>query len=315
MIEVENLTKFYGNFHALKGISFRVEKGEILGFLGPNGAGKTTTMRILTCFFPATGGKAKVAGFDVFEDALEVRKRLGYLPENVPLYTDMVAEDYLAFAAGIKGVPGKEVKKRVERVMGECGITHMRKKLVRELSKGYRQRLGLAQALVNDPEVLILDEPTIGLDPKQIIDIRKLIKDLSGRRTVILSTHILPEVSMICQRVVIINEGRLVAVDTTKNLIDRLQGAKRVLLTVDGPRAEVLNAIRGIGGIKAVEALKGAMAGESSGTVEYGVDFEKGKDCRAEIPSAIIRRGWRLLEMKSVEMSLEDVFVKLVTSE
>lgn len=309
MIEVEGLTKFYGNFQALKGISFTVEKGDILGFLGPNGAGKTTTMRILTCFFPATGGKARVAGFDVFEDAMEVRKRLGYLPENVPIYMDMVAEDYLKYAAGLKGVPAKELKVRVDKVMDEVGITHMKRKLVREMSKGYRQRLGLAQSLVNDPEVLILDEPTIGLDPKQIIDIRKLIKDLSGRRTVILCTHILPEVSMVCNKVVIINDGRLVAMDSTKNLTDSLQGSKRVTLKVDGPSADVSGAIKRISGVKSVEVLR------ADGVPEYRVDFDKGRDSRAEIPAVVVGKGWKLLEMKSVEMSLEDVFVKLVTKE
>ena len=309
MIEVEGLTKFYGSFQALKGISFTVEKGEILGFLGPNGAGKTTTMRILTCFFPATGGKARVAGFDVFEDAMEVRKRLGYLPENVPIYMDMVAEDYLKYAAGLKGVPSKEVKSRVDRVMDDVGITHMKRKLVREMSKGYRQRLGLAQSLVNDPEVLILDEPTIGLDPKQIIDIRKLIKDLAGRRTVILCTHILPEVSMVCSKVVIINDGRLVAVDSTKNLTDSIQGSKRVVLKVEGPSADVSGAIKRINGVKSVEVVK------ADGVPEYRVDFDKGRDSRADIPVVVVSKGWKLLEMKSIEMSLEDVFVKLVTKE
>ncbi len=309
MIEVEGLTKFYGGFQALKGISFTVEKGEILGFLGPNGAGKTTTMRILTCFFPATGGKARVAGFDVFEDAMEVRKRLGYLPENVPIYMDMVAEDYLKYAAGLKGVPSKEVKSRVEKVMDDVGITHMKRKLVREMSKGYRQRLGLAQSLVNDPEVLILDEPTIGLDPKQIIDIRKLIKDLSGRRTVILCTHILPEVSMVCNKVVIINDGRLVAVDSTKNLTDSIQGSKRVVLKVEGPSADVSGAIKRINGVKSVEVVK------ADGVPEYRVDFDKGRDSRADIPVVVVSKGWKLLEMKTIEMSLEDVFVKLVTKE
>lgn len=319
MIEVEGLTKFYGNFQALKGITFSVEKGEILGFLGPNGAGKTTTMRILTCFFPASSGTARVAGFDVFEEAMEVRKRLGYLPENVPLYTDMAAEEYLAFTAGLKGVPAKEVKGRVERVMDEVGITHMRGKLVKQMSKGYRQRVGLAQALVNDPEVLILDEPTIGLDPKQIIDIRALIKDLAGRRTVILCTHILPEVSMVCNKVVIINEGSVVAVDTTKNLTDAIQGAVRLHLRVEGPKSEVAGTIRNIKGVKNVEVLVPGrtepVSSSSNGAVAYRVDFEKGKDSRADIPTAIVSKGWRLHEMSAVEMSLEDVFVKLVTRE
>lgn len=293
----------------MKGITFSVEKGEILGFLGPNGAGKTTTMRILTGFFPATGGKAKIAGFDVFEEPMEVKKRIGYLPENVPLYVDMTAEDYLRFVANLKGVPSRDVVKWVERVMGDCGITQMRKKLIKELSKGYRQRVGLAQALLNDPEVLILDEPTIGLDPRQIIDIRKLIKDLAGSRTVILCTHILPEVSMVCQKVVIINEGKVVAMDATKNLTDRLQGSRRVALQVEGPGSDVLGALRKLGGVRAVETVK------ANGVPEYRVDFEKGKDARAEIPALIVNKGWRLLEMKTVEMSLEDVFVKLVTSE
>lgn len=305
MIEVEGLTKFYGNFQALKGISFTVEKGEILGFLGPNGAGKTTTMRILTGFFPATGGKARVAGFDVFEEPMEVKKRLGYLPENVPLYTDMPAEDYLLFVAGIKGVPPGEIKKTVDRVMDDCAITHMKRKLIRELSKGYRQRVGLAQALLNDPEVLILDEPTIGLDPRQIIDIRKLIKDLSGRRTVILCSHILPEVSMLCQKVAIISEGRLVAMDSTRTLTERLQGSKRVVLKVEGPTDDISGAVRKVAGVKSVEVSGG----------DYRVDFDKGRDARADIAALVVNKGWRLLEMKSVEMSLEDVFVKLVTSE
>ncbi len=312
MIEVENLTKFYGNFQALKGISFTVEKGEILGFLGPNGAGKTTTMRILTCYFPATAGRARVAGFDVFEDAIEVRKRIGYLPENVPLYRDMTAEEYLRFVAGIKGVPSREITKRVERVMDDCGITHMRKKLIGELSKGYRQRVGLAQALVNDPEVLILDEPTIGLDPKQIIDIRRLIRDLAGRRTVILSTHILPEVSMTCQRVIIINDGRLVAMDTTKNLTARLQGNYRLIVKVEGPREAVIETLKKIKGIESVEP---AGDGKNGGVTELVLNMDKRMDVRRDIPVAIVNNGWGLLEMKPIEMSLEDIFVKLVTKE
>ncbi len=313
MIEVQDLTKFYGNFQALKGISFTVGKGEILGFLGPNGAGKTTTMRILTCFFPATSGKARVAGFDVFEDAIEVRRRIGYLPENVPLYLDMRAEDYLTFVAGIKGVPSGEIKKRVDRVMDECGITHMRHKLVGEMSKGYRQRTGLAQALVNDPEVLILDEPTIGLDPKQIIDIRKLIKGLAGRRTVILSTHILPEVSMTCQRVIIINDGKIVAMDTTENLTESLEGHRRLLLKVQGPGDRIAAALRTIKGIRNISALDSAASVD--GIAGLRVDVEKHMDVRREISACIVHRGWGLLEMRPVEMSLEDIFVKLVTKE
>lgn len=310
MIEVENLTKYYGNYQALKGITFRVEKGEIFGFLGPNGAGKTTTMRILTCFFPATSGTARVAGFDVFEESLEVRKRVGYLPENVPLYRDMRVVEYLTFAAGIKGLDRQEMRNRVKKVMDECGLIEVSHKLIGELSKGYRQRVGLAQALVNDPEVLILDEPTIGLDPKQIIEIRALIKGLAGKRTIILSTHILPEVSMTCQRVIIINEGRLIAVDTPQNLTSRLQGGERIVLKVDGPSGEVVKGLQGIKGVKKVEKGDGG-----DGINDYTVEIERGIEIRREIPAMIVKKGWGLLEMQTQEMSLEDIFIKLVTKE
>lgn len=311
MIRVEKLTKSYGNYQALKEVTFSVEKGEILGFLGPNGAGKTTTMRILTCFFPATTGKAYVAGYDVFEEPHEVKKRIGYLPENVPLYRDMTVSAYLAFVAGIKGVAVKDVKKRVDTVMDECGLTHMSFKLIGELSKGYRQRVGLAQALVNEPEVLILDEPTAGLDPKQIIDIRKLIKDLAGRRTIILSTHILPEVSMTCQRVIIINEGRVIAVDTPQNLTANIQGAGRISVKVDGPWQEVMKGIQGISGISRVDRKEVP----NNGVSEFIIDTVKGLDVRKAIAPAIVKNGWGLLELRPVEMSLEDIFVKLVTKE
>lgn len=310
MIEVEGLTKYYGNYQALKGISFRVERGEILGFLGPNGAGKTTTMRILTCFFPATSGTARVAGFDVFEEPLEVRKRVGYLPENVPLYRDMRVEEYITFVAGIKGVTRGEIKKKVGKVMDECGLMEVSNKPIGELSKGYRQRVGLAQALVNDPEVLILDEPTIGLDPKQITEIRGLIKGLSGKRTIILSTHILPEVGMTCQRVIIINEGRLVAVDTPQNLTSRLQGGERIVLKVDGPPGDVLKELGSLRGVKGVERTGGG-----DGINDYTVEIEKGMGMRREIPNVIVKRGWGLLEMRPQEMTLEDIFIKLVTKE
>lgn len=311
MIEVDGLTKYYGNYHALKGVTFSVAKGEILGFLGPNGAGKTTTMRILTCFFPPTSGRAKVAGFDVFEEPLEVRKRIGYLPENVPLYKDMTVEDYLAFAAGIKGVEGKKVKGAVAKAMDECILTDVSYKSISELSKGYRQRVGLAQALVNDPEVLILDEPTIGLDPKQIIEIRKLIKNLAGRRTVILSTHILPEVSMTCQRVVIINDGRVIAVDTPQNLTSRVTGTNRFLVKIEGPSQHVIKEIESINGVEKV-IKKDASA---NGIGEYIIESVKGKDIKREIAPCVVNKGWALLELRPQEMSLEDIFVKLVTKE
>ncbi len=311
MIQVENLTKNYGNYQALKGISFSVRKGEILGFLGPNGAGKTTTMRILTGFFPATSGSARVAGFDVFEEPLEVKKRIGYVPENVPLYRDMTVLDYLNFVAGIKGIKRNDVIGRVKKVMEDCALTDVSHKLVGELSKGYRQRVGLAQALVNDPDVLILDEPTIGLDPKQIIEIRKLIKNLAGKRTIILSTHILPEVSMTCQRVVIINKGEVIAVDTPQNLTSRIQGGNKLLVKVDGDSNAVLKglqAIRGIGKVEKREILTGSPS-------EYIIEIKEGEDPRKEIAPQIVKNNWGLLEMRPLEMSLEDIFIKLVTKE
>src|SRR3989339_2175619 len=311
MIEVENLTKYYGNYYALKGVTFSVAKGEILGFLGPNGAGKTTTMRILTCFFPATSGKARIAGYDVFEEPHEVKKRIGYLPENVPLYRDMKVVDYLSFVAGIKGVRRQDLKMRVGNVLNECGLSDMSHKMINELSKGYRQRVGLAQALVNEPEVLILDEPTVGLDPKQIIDIRKLIKGLAGKRTIILSTHILPEVSMTCQRVIIINEGRLVAVDTPQNLTAQLQKSQQFIVRIDGPEKEVLSEVGKINTVSRVAVKESGADGINSYLVEFKKDSDGGKD----IAPVIVRKNWALYEMRPIGMSLEDIFIKLVTEE
>jgi len=310
MIQVEKLTKSYGSYQALNEITFSVEKGEILGFLGPNGAGKTTTMRILTCFFPATSGKARIAGYDVFEEPHEVKKRIGYLPENVPLYRDMKVADYLSFVAGIKGVRRQDLKMRVGNVLDECGLSDMSHKMINELSKGYRQRVGLAQALVNEPEVLILDEPTVGLDPKQIIEIRKLIKNLAGKRTIILSTHILPEVSMTCNRVVIINKGKVVAVDTPQNLTANIHGASRLIVKVDGPAQDVISGLQKIRGINKVNKKE-----SSNGISEFILDTDKGIDIRRDIAAGIVRSGWGLLELRPVEMSLEDIFIKLVTKE
>ena len=311
MIEVENLTKQYGTARGINDISFKVEKGEVLGFLGPNGAGKTTTMRILTCFFPPTSGKARVAGYDVFEDSLEVRKRIGYLPENVPLYTDMPVTKYLEFVGRIKGVSGKDIKKKVQEVMDGCCITNVSKKFIKDLSKGYRQRVGLAQALINDPEVLILDEPTIGLDPRQIIDIRQLIKNLAGRRTVILSTHILPEVSMICQRVIIINEGRVIAVDTPDNLTRKIQGSAQITLIVRGPQEEVAQKLGVVSGVSSI--MRKTSSGDNVHT--YLVDAMKNADIRKDLAATVVNNKWDLLEMRPVSMSLEDIFIKLVTEE
>ncbi len=311
MIEVEHLTKAYNGRKAVDDISFRVEKGEILGFLGPNGAGKTTTMRILTCYMPATDGTARVAGFDVFENSLEVRKRIGYLPENPPLYPEMTVQSYLHFVAKIKGTPSAQRKTQVEDAMDRCSITDVRDRIIGKLSKGYKQRVGLAQSLLNNPEVLILDEPTIGLDPKQIFEVRSLIKNLAGTHTVILSTHILPEVSMTCNRVVIINDGRLIAIDTPQGLANQQKGAERIALLIEGPREAVRQKLASIPGVMSVQAEAGSDAQPAGFTVECKLNTA----LRRDIANAVVTQGWGLLELRGVSMSLEDVFINLVTKE
>src|SRR5438876_6180376 len=256
MIEVENLTKRYGRTTAVDGISFRVRKGEILGFLGPNGAGKTTTMRILTGYLPPAEGTARVAGYDVFEAPIEVKKRVGYLPETPPLYPDMEVDEFLDFCAKIKGIPGPSRKGKIDEAVDKTRVGDVRGRLIGRLSKGYRQRVGLAQAILNNPDVLILDEPTAGLDPKQIIETRELIKGLGGDHTIVLSTHILPEVSMTCGRVVIINKGRVVAEDTPENLTHRLQGAATVRLEARGDSPDLEATLAGVSGVKSVRRAK-----------------------------------------------------------
>ena len=311
MIEVEHLSKVYNGRKAVDDISFSVGKGEVLGFLGPNGAGKTTTMRILTCYMPSTEGTARIAGFDVFEQSLEVRKRIGYLPENPPIYPEMTVDSYLNFVAKIKSTPSSRRKAQIDRVVGECSLEDVRNRVVGRLSKGYKQRVGLAQALLNDPEVLILDEPTIGLDPNQIHEVRSLIKSLASTRTVILSTHILPEVSMTCNRVVIINKGRVVAMDTPEGLAAQMKGAERVALTVDGPSEAIREKIQTIDGVLRIHAEDGDPASPPSFTVECQLDT----DLRPVLAAAIVSQGWGLLEMRGVSMSLEDVFINLTTQE
>ncbi|VAX11273.1 Gliding motility-associated ABC transporter ATP-binding protein GldA [hydrothermal vent metagenome] len=309
MIEVERLTKDYGQFRALDDISFSVAKGEIMGFLGPNGAGKTTMMRILTCFFPATRGRAMVAGFDCFEDSLKVRERIGYLPERVPLYEDMKVTDYLSFAAAAKGVPAKEVKQSVAKAVGEFGLQDVASRMISACSRGYRQRVGLAQAVVNDPDVLILDEPTVGLDPKQIKEIRKIIKELAGKRTVILSTHILPEVSLLCDRVIIINKGKLIAVDKPENLTGKK--SQKLLLRIDGSMADIEKAIAKVKGVKSVDREQVA-EGELGGLI---LDFEDEKVVKKQVQALIAQNNWDLIEMRPIEVSLEDCFIDLITKE
>jgi len=310
MIEVENLTKRYGRQTAVDGVSFRVEKGEILGFLGPNGAGKTTTMRILTCYLPPTDGTARVAGYDVFQAPLEVKRRVGYIPETPPLYPDMTVLDFLGFCAKIKGVATKERRAKIDDVIGKTRVGDVRDTLIGKLSKGYRQRVGLAQAILNNPEVLILDEPTAGLDPKQIIETRELIKGLGGEHTIVLSTHILPEVEMTCGRVVIINKGRVVAEDTPQNLTRRLRGAGALRLEVRGDEAPVVAALRVVPGVVQVKARA-----HPDGLLTLEVEADAGRDVRADLAQAIVTKGFGLLGLQQVGMSLEEIFLHLTTTD
>lgn len=308
MIEVDHLTKYFGQNLAIKDVSFTVERGEILGFLGPNGAGKTTTMRILTCFVPATSGTARVVGFDVFTQSLEVRRRIGYLPERLPIYRDMTVDYYLNFVAGLKGVPSRERKTKCEEVKQKCGLRDVSNRLIHKLSRGYTQRVGIAQALLNDPEVLILDEPTIGLDPKQIIEIRNMIKNLAGKRTIILSTHILPEVSMICDSVAIIHEGRIVSKDS----ISRLESDQqlRISVVVRGPTDKIQSTLSSLEGVE-----KTSQGGPSDGGTRFEVIVKPGVDLRATLSAAIVGNGFELIELRPEKLDLEDIFLRATVRE
>jgi ABC-2 type transport system ATP-binding protein len=311
VIEVQNLTKRYGRFTAVDDVSFRVDKGEILGFLGPNGAGKTTTMRILTGYMPATTGKAAVAGYDVFDHPIEAKSRTGYLPETPPLYPEMTVREYLLFVARIKGVASKAVRAQVDTAMEKARVADVASRHCGKLSKGYRQRVGLAQAILHNPEVLILDEPTAGLDPKQIMETRDLIKGLAGSHTIVLSTHILPEVSQTCQRVVIINKGKVVAIDTPDNLTDRLQGAQTLYLQVDAAAdADVAAALKAVPGVTSVTPAdaRATIAG-------FEIECQRGQDRRRELASLVVTRGWGLLELRPTRLSLEEIFLQLTTEE
>jgi ABC-2 type transport system ATP-binding protein len=310
MIEVKNLTKYYGSHAALKDVSFSVKQGEILGFLGPNGAGKTTTMSILTCLFPPTSGTATVGGFDVLEDPIKVKRQIGYLPENIYLYTDMTVIDYLKFVAEIKGVPKKERKSAVEKVVDLAEIDAVASRGIKKLSRGYLQRVGIAQALLGDPPLLIFDEPTIGLDPMQIISIRNLIKSLAGQRTIILCSHILPEVSQVCGRVIIINEGELIAVDTPANLGRRMKGRGRIIVTVQGPAAEVTETLSGVPGVTGVKQQEASLFGTT-----YLVQSKDDQEVRPDLAKAVVQKDFKLIELKAKDVTLEDIFIKLVTDE
>lgn len=311
MIEITNLTKKYGQIKAVDDVSFMVEKGEILGFLGPNGAGKSTTMNIITGYIPSSEGTVKVCGYDIMEEPKEVKKRIGYMPEHPPVYFDMTVIDYLNFAADLKIVDKKQKKSQLNDIMELVKITDHRDRLIKNLSKGYKQRVGLAQALIGSPEVLILDEPTVGLDPKQIIEIRKLIKALGKAHTIILSSHILPEVSAVCERIVIINNGRIAVIDTPENLSKNLGAISRLSVTIAGPRSSVVNQIKGIYGVKYVEPN---MEREKD-VVNYVVESDKDIDIRRPLFFAMAKAGYPILELKSLGMSLEDIFLQIVTEE
>jgi len=310
VISVENLTKRYAAKTAIDGVSFQVEKGEILGFLGPNGAGKTTTMRMITGYMPVSSGTIKVDGYDVSEQPLEVRRRIGYLPENPPLYTEMKVINYLQFVGKLKGVPGSGLNDEVHRVMDNVNITDVQNRIISKLSKGYKQRVGIAQAMLNDPPVLILDEPTIGLDPKQIHEVRDLVKGLAGNHTVVLSTHILPEVEQTCHRVIIIDKGKIVAVDTPQNLRSQIQGAARIFVEVDGPAADVLAAVHDLPGV-----ANARVASEDGSRSRLQIESDTGRDIRIDVARTVVNKGWGLLELRSENMSLEDIFIKLTTAE
>lgn len=310
MIKVENLTKRYAGVTALNGLSFEVQRGEIVGFLGPNGAGKSTTMRILTGFIPASSGRAEVAGLDVFENSLEVRERVGYMPENNPLYTEMRVSEYLKFRSKLKGLPRAERKERIPEVLEMTGLTDVAQRIIGQLSKGYRQRVGLADALLAEPDLLILDEPTIGLDPVQIRQVRQLIKDLGKRHTILLSTHILPEVEMTCNRVIIIHHGRILASDTPDNLMKTLHAGGLIQVEVRGPGSEVQAKLRAVEGVETV----GAKLIED-GFVRVAVTPKPGVDPRENLYRAVSQNGWTLRELTRERTTLEDIFVQITRDE
>ncbi len=315
MIKVEGLTKRYARTVAVDNISFEVEKGQIVGFLGPNGAGKTTTMRVLTCFLPPTSGSANVAGYDVIEQPMEVKRRIGYLPETPPVYPEMEVCEYLNFVGRLKGIPSGEIDRRVDEVMGRCAVGDVRSKLIGKLSKGYRQRVGLAQAIIHNPDVLVLDEPTSGLDPKQIIEIRELLKQLAGEHTIILSTHILSEVEHSCERVIIISQGKLVAIDSVANLTNRLRGSESVALEVEGADgrpnpSEVQQRLEQVSGVSRV-----VMKDSKNGRLQFEVESLQGRQIRADLARTVVNSGWNLSELRAVGLSLEDIFLQLTTAE
>ena len=309
MIKAESLTHYYGPYPAIQDVNFGVRRGEILGFLGPNGAGKTTTMRIITGFLPPTRGTVTLDGYDVVEQSLEARRRVGYLPETVPLYTDMSVNNYLKYMGTLRGMAPSAIKPRLSDVIDVCRLGDYRKTHIGKLSKGFRQRVGIDQAILPQPELLVLDAPTIGIDPIQVVETRKLIQELGRDQTVVLSSHILPEVSMICDRVLIINEGHIVAEDTPKNLADGLQGVERLEVEIGGPAAEVLPVLKAIRGVHDVSHTN------RDGRHTYMIQADAGQDLRDAISQVVIGNGWSLRGLQMVGMSLEEIFLRLTTHE
>ena len=311
MIEVNDVTKYYGNFPAIMDINFRVEPGEVVGFLGPNGAGKSTTMKVITGFIPPTSGSASVAGYDIVNESLEARRHIGYLPETVPLYTEMTVREYLDYMGKLRGMKSDRIRTRIDDVVDICHLEDYYTSIIGKLSKGFRQRLGIAQAILHEPDVLVLDEPTIGIDPIQVVETRQLIKDLGGDHTLIVSTHILPEVSQLCERVIVINEGRIVATDEPENLAKRLLGRERVDLQVKGPQQEVLVALESVEGVEDVRRFNI----ERGEIPQYRVESESGVEIRATLAQKVIESGWELHRLEAVTMSLEEIFLKLTTED
>lgn len=313
MIHVSNLHKTFGTTSALRDVSFEVARGEIVGLLGPNGAGKSTMMRVLTGYLPPTSGTARIGGLDVQEHPIEVRRRIGYLPETPPVYTELTVSSYLGFIADLRELPRAAIKDRIAAVMAQVGVTAVSHRVIGHLSKGYRQRVGLAQALLHDPELLILDEPTVGLDPKQVVEIRAVIRELAARHTVILSSHILPEVSQICSRIIIIDRGRIVAINTQAELERSLKGTQSLFVAMRGPEADVAAALRGLTGVASVSLR--TPASEERPEVGYSVESERGKDLREDLFHLAASRRWPIVEMRPEAMSLEEVFLQLTTRE
>lgn len=310
MIEINNVTKIYGSHRAVDDITFTVNNGEILGFLGPNGAGKSTTMKMITGYMPPTSGSIKIDGYDIFEEPMMAKRRIGYLPEMPPLYNDMTVNSYLDFVSDLKGVKATEKKDMLDHVINEIGLKEVRKRLIKNLSKGYKQRVGLAQAIIGEPDVLILDEPTVGLDPKQIKEIRDIIKKLGEKHTIILSTHILPEVSMICNRVVIIDKGKIVAIDDTENLSNGLQNERRYEVQIAGPSNKIKELIKELYGVKKV-----IIKGKDDDIVTAEIITTVERDIRKEMFFSLAKAGYPIIELKSIGFSLEEVFLQLTTKE